>query len=250
MHIDSAVSPCSTLTSRSWRGPRHPQSSHAGWMKQPHGSRSSTLRELYHPLSGSPIALGAQNCHWEASGAFTGEVSPAMLADLGCRAVIAGHSERRREFGESDAQVNRKVHAALAHGLTPILCVGETDAERRQGLTYPVVEGQLRAGLAGLTAEAVSRCVVAYEPVWAIGTGVNASPAQAAEVHGYLRGLLSELTSKELAQAVRILYGGSVKPENVGPLISEPEIDGALVGGASLQAQAFVAIVRKTAGKG
>ena len=201
-------------------------------------------------LSGSPIALGAQNCHWEANGAFTGEVSPAMLADLGCRAVIVGHSERRREFGESDAQVNRKVHGAQAHGLTPILCVGETDAERRQGLTYPVVEGQLRAGLAGLTAEQVGRCVVAYEPVWAIGTGVNASPAQAAEVHGYLRGLLSELTSKELAQTIRILYGGSVKPENVGPLISEPEIDGALVGGASLQAQAFVAIVRKTVGKG
>lgn len=201
-------------------------------------------------LSGSPIALGAQNCHWEASGAFTGEVSPAMLADLGCRAVIVGHSERRREFGESDAQVNRKVHAALAHGLTPILCVGETDAERRKGLTYPVVEGQLRAGVAGLTAEAVGRCVVAYEPVWAIGTGVNASPAQAAEVHGYLRGLFSELTSKELAQNARILYGGSVKPENVGPLISEPEIDGALVGGASLQGQAFVAIVRKTVAKG
>jgi triosephosphate isomerase len=200
-------------------------------------------------LSGSPIALGAQNCHWEASGAFTGEVSPAMLVDLGCRAVIVGHSERRREFGESDAQVNRKVHAALAHGLTPILCAGETDAERRKGLTYPVVEGQLRAGVAGLTAEAVGRCVVAYEPVWAIGTGVNASPAQAAEVHGYLRGLLSELTSKELAQNARILYGGSVKPENVGPLISEPEIDGALVGGASLQGQAFVSIVRKTVAK-
>ena len=210
----------------------------------------TALKAVGAILSGSPIALGAQNCHWEANGAFTGEVSPVMLADLGCRAVIVGHSERRREFGESDAQVNRKVHAAQAHGLTPILCVGETDVERRQGLTYPVVEGQLRAGLAGLTAEAVSRCVVAYEPVWAIGTGVNASPAQAAEVHGYLRGLLSELTSKEQAQAVCILYGGSVKPENVGPLISEPEIDGALVGGASLQAQSFVAIVRKTAGKG
>lgn len=201
-------------------------------------------------LSGSPIALGAQNCHWETTGAFTGEVSPAMLVDLDCRVVIVGHSERRRELGESDAQVNRKVHAALAHGLTPILCVGETDAERRQGLTYPVVEGQLRAGLAGLGAAALSRCVVAYEPVWAIGTGVNATPAQAAEVHGYLRGLLSELASKELAQTVRVLYGGSVKPDNAGPLIQETEIDGALVGGASLQAQSFVAIVRKTAARG
>jgi triosephosphate isomerase len=201
-------------------------------------------------LSGSTIGLGAQNCHWEANGAFTGEVSPAMLSELGCRVVIVGHSERRRELGESDAQVNRKVRAALTHGLTPILCVGETDAERRQGLTYHVVEGQLRAGLAGLDAEAVGRCLVAYEPVWAIGTGVNASPAQAAEVHGYLRGLLSELTSKELAQTVRIIYGGSVKPDNVGPLAQEPEIDGELVGGASLQAQSFVAIVRKTAARG
>jgi triosephosphate isomerase len=201
-------------------------------------------------LSGSPIGLGAQNCHWETKGAFTGEVSPAMLADLGCRAVILGHSERRRELGESDAQVNRKIHAALAHGLTPILCVGETEAERRQGLTYHVVEGQIRTGLAGLDAKAAGRCVIAYEPVWAIGTGVNATPAQAAEVHGYLRGLLSELASKEVAQTIRILYGGSVNPENVESLIQEAEIDGGLIGGASLQAPSFIAIVRKTAAKG
>ena len=200
-------------------------------------------------LAGSWIGLGAQNCHWEASGPFTGEISPAMLAELGCRAVIVGHSERRREFGESDPQVNRKLHAALAHGLIPILCVGETDAERRQGLTFHVVEGQLRAGLAGLDGEAFGRCLVAYEPVWAIGTGVNASPAQAAEVHGYLRGLLSELATKEIAQTIRILYGGSVKPENVSLLVQEPEIDGELVGGASLQAQAFVAVVRETVAK-
>jgi triosephosphate isomerase len=201
-------------------------------------------------LSGSPIGLGAQNCHWEAKGAFTGEVSPIMLADLGCRAVLVGHSERRREFGESDAQANRKLLAALAHGLTPILCVGETEAERRQGLTYQVVEGQLRAGLAGLDARAVDRCVIAYEPVWAIGTGVNATSAQAAEVHGYLRGLLSELAAKEIAQAIRILYGGSVNPENAESLLRDAEIDGALVGGASLQAQSFIAIVRKAATKG
>lgn len=200
-------------------------------------------------LAGAPIGLGAQNCHWEAHGAFTGEISPAMLTELGCRAVIVGHSERRREFGESDLQVNRKLHAALAHGLTPILCVGETDAERRQGLTFQVVEGQLRAGLAGLDAEALGRCLVAYEPVWAIGTGVNASPAQAGEVHGYLRGLLSQLATKEIAQTIRILYGGSVKPENVSLLVQESEIDGELVGGASLQAQAFVAVVRETVAK-
>ena len=200
-------------------------------------------------LSGSPVGLGAQNCHWEAKGAYTGEVSPGMLGELGCRMVIVGHSERRRELGESDAQVNRKVQATLAQGLIPILCVGETDAERRQALTFPVVEGQLRAGLAGLAPGAVGQCVVAYEPVWAIGTGVNASPAQAGEVHGYVRGLLSELASKEIAQTVRILYGGSVNPDNVDGLIQEPEIDGGLVGGASLQAQSFVAVVRKTAAK-
>jgi triosephosphate isomerase len=200
-------------------------------------------------LSGSPIALGAQNCHWEASGAFTGEVSPAMLAEVGCRLVIVGHSERRQLFAESDAQINQKVKAALAHGLTPILCVGETDAERREGLTFHVVEGQLRAGLSGFSPKDVGRAVIAYEPVWAIGTGVNATPGQAAEVHGYLRGLLSELASKEIAQTVRILYGGSVKPENAGALIQEPEIDGGLIGGASLQAQSFITIVKKAAVK-
>lgn len=201
-------------------------------------------------LAGSAIGLGAQDCYWEVGGAFTGEISPAMLVDLGCRLVIVGHSERRQHWGESDLHVNQKVRAALAHGLTPLLCVGESAGERRQGLTFNIVEGQLRAGFAGVSPEALGRCLVAYEPVWAIGTGVNATPGQASEVHGYLRGLLSELAAKEVAQTVRILYGGSVKPDNTAELCREPEIDGALVGGASLQAQAFLGIVRKAASPG
>lgn len=210
----------------------------------------TALAAVAEVLAGSPIGLGAQNCHWEAGGAFTGEVSPAMLAELGCRLVIVGHSERRQHFGETDAQVNRKVRAALAHGLAPLLCVGESADERRQGLTFTVVEGQLRAGLGEVSPDDLGRCIVAYEPLWAIGTGVNATPAQASEVHGYLRGLLSELASKETAQAIRILYGGSVKADNAGDLCREPEIDGALVGGASLQAQSFTGIVRKAAARG
>lgn len=207
----------------------------------------TALAVVVETLAGGPILVGAQNCHWDVSGAHTGEVSPAMLADLGCRLVLLGHSERRREMGETDDQINRKVAAALAHGLTPVLCVGETADERRQGLTFTTVEGQLRAGLAGLDAPAIGRSVLAYEPVWAIGTGQNATPAQAAEVHGYLRGLVSELSSKETAQAVRILYGGSVKADNAEALMVESEIDGALVGGASLAAPGFVTIVKKAA---
>jgi triosephosphate isomerase len=173
-----------------------------------------------------------------------------MLVELGCRFVILGHSERRREMGETDELINRKVRAALGHGLTPILCVGETAEERRQGLTFTTVEGQLRAGLAEIASEAMAGVVLAYEPVWAIGTGANATPAQAGEVHGYLRGLLSELSSKDVAGSIRIVYGGSVKPENAELLAAEPEIDGALVGGASVNAQAFVTIVKKTAHAG
>ena len=194
-----------------------------------------------------PIAIGAQNCHHEPSGPHTGEIAPPMLVELGCRFVLCGHSERRREMGELDEQIRLKVGAALRHNLTPVLCVGETAEERRQGLTFTTVEGQLRAGLAGLDAAALGRCVLAYEPVWAIGTGVNATPAQAAEVHGYLRGLLSELGPKETAQSIRILYGGSVKADNADVLLAENEIDGALVGGASLAAPGFIGIVRKAA---
>jgi triosephosphate isomerase len=150
-------------------------------------------------------------------------------------------------MAESDEQIKLKVGAALRHGLTPILCVGETAEERRQGLTFTTVEGQLRAGVAGLDATTLGRCVLAYEPVWAIGTGVNATPAQAAEVHGYLRGLLSEVGSKDTAQTIRILYGGSVKADNADALLAEQDIDGALVGGASLTAPGFIGIVRKAA---
>jgi triosephosphate isomerase (TIM) len=198
-------------------------------------------------LAGSPIQIGAQTCHHEPAGAHTGEISVPMLVELGCRWVLAGHSERRKEMGESDEQIKLKVRATLSHDLTPVLCVGESADERRQGLTFTTVEGQLRAGLAGLSGDQIAKTVLAYEPVWAIGTGVNATPGQAAEVHGYLRGLLSELASKEIAQTVRILYGGSVKAENAETLMAEPEVDGALVGGASLNAQGFIGIVRKAA---
>jgi triosephosphate isomerase (TIM) len=209
----------------------------------------TALAAVSELLAGTAIALGAQNCHWETAGAFTGEISPVMLAELGCRYVLVGHSERRRLFGEADQWINGKVHAALLARLTPILCIGETVEERRQGLTFTTVEGQLRAGLAGLTPDAIAKSVLAYEPVWAIGTGVNATPAQAAEVHGYLRGLVSELASKEIANQIRILYGGSVKADNAEALTAETDIDGALVGGASLNATGFVGIVKNAAHK-
>ncbi|MBI1734261.1 MAG: triose-phosphate isomerase [Candidatus Rokubacteria bacterium] len=198
----------------------------------------------------SAVALGAQNCHWDAQGAHTGEISTAMLAELGCRYVILGHSERRKEIGETDELINRKMTAVIARGLTPILCVGETAEERRQGLTFTTVEGQLRAGLAGIAPETIGTIVLAYEPVWAIGTGQNATAAQASEVHGYLRGLLSELTAKETAQAIRVLYGGSVKADNAAELVAASDIDGALVGGASLKAADFVAIAKHAARAG
>jgi triosephosphate isomerase len=210
----------------------------------------TALSVVAETLSGSPVTWGAQNCHWEEQGAFTGEVSPRMLADLQCRLVILGHSERRHGLRETDAEINRKARAALRAGVQPLLCVGETADERRQGLTFTVVEGQLRAGWAGLSADEIGRCLLAYEPVWAIGTGATATPAQASEVHGFLRGLISELAFKEQAQATRILYGGSVKAENAAELAQAPDIDGALVGGASLQAQSFIAIVEQCASRG
>lgn len=210
----------------------------------------TALAAVAEVLAGSSVRLGAQNCHWEASGPYTGEISPVMLSELGCRYALIGHSERRREMGEVDEQINRKVQAVLAHGLTPVLCVGESADERRSGLTFTTVEGQLRADLSGMAQEAIAKIVLAYEPVWAIGTGVNATPGQAAEVHSYLRGLLSELTSKDVAATIRILYGGSVKADNTEALAAEPEIDGVLVGGASLNAQTFIAIVRKAAKAG
>jgi triosephosphate isomerase len=210
----------------------------------------TALPAVAETLAGSSIGWGGQNCHWEDKGAFTGEIAPAMLTELGCRYVLLGHSERRHLFRETDEEINRKVTAALHHGLIPILCVGETEEERRQGLTFTVVEGQLRTGWAGLGADQIAHGVLAYEPVWAIGTGVTATPAQAAEVHGYLRGLVSELASKDIAQSFRILYGGSVKADNAAELTQEPDIDGSLVGGASLSPQSFVTIVKKSASRG
>jgi triosephosphate isomerase len=197
-------------------------------------------------LKDGPIALGAQNCYPENEGAFTGEVSPLMLADAGCRYVIVGHSERRRrpEFAESDAFINRKVKAALAAGLSVILCVGETIEEREADRTEAVLDTQLVGSLKDVMATALARLVLAYEPVWAIGTGRNATPEQAQQAHAFLRRRVGELYSKEAAQALVIQYGGSVKPDNAASLLHQPDVDGALVGGASLQAESFVAIVR------
>jgi triosephosphate isomerase len=193
-------------------------------------------------LAGSAIGLAAQNLHWEVQGAFTGEISAPMLADAGCGFVLVGHSERRQLFGETDESVRRKVAAALAAGLHPIVCVGETLPERESGRTLEVVGRQVRAALHGLAAEA-GRLTLAYEPVWAIGTGRTASAAQAQEVHAAVRAILREL-APAAAEQVRIQYGGSVKPENAAELMSQPDVDGALVGGASLKAADFVQIVK------
>ena len=200
------------------------------------------LESVGAAIAGSDVALGGQNAHDKSSGAFTGEVAPAMLVDLGCRHVILGHSERRTLFGETDAIVNAKTKAALAAGLTPIVCVGETLAEREAGRTAAVVETQVKDSLAGLSPADLEKIVVAYEPVWAIGTGKVATPEQAQEVHARIRRLLGEIASPAVAAKVRIQYGGSVKPDNAADLAAQPDIDGALVGGASLKADDFLAI--------
>lgn len=194
-------------------------------------------------ISGSDILLGGQDVYFESNGAFTGETSTAMLTDIGCRFVILGHSERRHVIGETDERINKKVHAALAAGLTPVLCVGELLEEREAGNTQKVVKSQCEGSLAGLTDEQVRKTVIAYEPVWAIGTGKTASPEQAQEVHADLRKMLADRYNSETSETVRILYGGSVKPDNAGDLMSQPDIDGALVGGASLKAEGFAAII-------
>ena len=194
--------------------------------------------------SPSGVALGGQNMHDKGSGAFTGEVAAPMLIDLGCRYVILGHSERRTLFGETDAIVNAKTKAALAAGLTPIVCVGETLEEREGGRTQAVVTTQTHGSLAGLSPADLERIVVAYEPVWAIGTGKVATPQQAQEVHALIRSLLAGLSSPAVAAAVRIQYGGSVKPDNAADLAAQPDIDGALVGGASLKADDFLGIAK------
>ncbi|MFQ5882717.1 MAG: triose-phosphate isomerase [Candidatus Methylomirabilales bacterium] len=204
----------------------------------------TALPAVARVLQSSQIGLGAQNMHWEKEGAYTGEVSPVMLTDLGCQHVILGHSERRQYFGETDLQVNRKLRAALQHRLTPIFCIGETLVERENGRTLQVVEGQLQGGLTGISAEEAGRIVIAYEPVWAIGTGHTATPEQAVEVHASIRKRLAGMWGEAVAAKVRILYGGSVKPDNIDVLMAEEEIDGALVGGASLRADAFARIIQ------
>ena len=198
-------------------------------------------------IAGSTIQLVAQNCHYEADGAYTGEVSTSMLKAAGCTSVIIGHSERRQYFGETNATVNLRVKKALAEGLGVILCVGETLAERESGVTTDIVSAQVREGLVGVSD--ISNVVIAYEPVWAIGTGKTATSAQAEEVHLMIRTLVTELYGEAAAQALRIQYGGSVKPSNAVELFAMPNIDGGLIGGASLNAADFVAIVQAAAGK-
>ncbi len=208
----------------------------------------TALSAVAAKLGGSMIRLAGQNCHFETSGAFTGEVSPKMLRDACCSLVIIGHSERRTLFGETDESVGRKVVAALAADLSPIMCLGETLDERDAGLTLEVVSRQLRTGLASVGAADVGKVVIAYEPVWAIGTGRTATPDQAQEVHAHLRNELTILYDGSVAQAQRIQYGGSMKPGNAADLLSMPDIDGGLIGGASLKADDFAAICRAAAG--
>ena len=203
----------------------------------------TSLTAAVEARRGSNIAIAAQNAHWEREGAFTGEISMQMIADCDCQAVIIGHSERRQYFGETDESVNRKVKAALEAKLAPIVCVGESLAEREADLTHSVLKRQFERGLASLTAADFSRILLAYEPVWAIGTGKTATPEIAEDVHRYLRGLAAKHFSAEQASVVRILYGGSVKPDNIKGLMTQAEIDGALVGGASLDPKSFAAIV-------
>jgi triosephosphate isomerase len=201
------------------------------------------LEAVGSALAGSAIGLGAQNVYHESSGAFTGEVSPGMLVDIGCRYVIIGHSERRNILGESDQAVNRKIHAALTANLTPIVCIGELLGERQAGQTLEVIRRQFAGSLHGLSDSDMARVVIAYEPVWAIGTGRVATPDQAEQVHIEVRRLLGSRYNERLADSVRIQYGGSVKPDNAAALLVQPNIDGALVGGASLVAEDFLAIV-------
>ncbi len=204
---------------------------------------TTALAAAKQALVGSHLRLSGQNGHWDKQGAFTGEVSAAMLKDVGCDAVILGHSERRQLFGETDALVNKRARAALDEGLTPIVCIGETLSEREGGKTLEVVSRQVRACLAGFSGTDIANTVLAYEPVWAIGTGKVATTAQVQEVHQAIRALLAELGGKPAADKCRIQYGGSVKPDNAAEILALPDVDGALVGGASLKADDFAKIV-------
>jgi triosephosphate isomerase len=204
----------------------------------------TALQAVAEVIKGTGIGLSAQNMHWEDKGAFTGEISAEMLLDLGCKYVIIGHSERRQSFGETNETVNKKLRQALNKGLLPIVCVGETLNEREAGKANEVIERQITGALKGVTAAEMQKVVIAYEPVWAIGTGKTASPEQANEIHGFIREKIETAYGKEVAGAVRIQYGGSVTPENVSSLMAMPDIDGALVGGASLKPESFAALVK------
>ena len=204
----------------------------------------TALEPVAREIAGTQIRLGAQNVHWEPKGAYTGEISTAMVREAGCTYVIIGHSERRQHFGETDETVNRRLHAVLGAELVPIVCVGETLAERDADATAAIVERQVASAFAGASSAQIARCVIAYEPVWAIGTGVTATPGQAQEVHHAIRRQLVGLASDTTAGRIRILYGGSVKAANIDALMAEPDIDGALVGGASLDPAEFTRIVQ------
>ena len=208
----------------------------------------TVLAEVHDVIVESNIGLGAQDLYWEDSGAFTGEVSALLIKDTGAEFVIIGHSERRQFFGDTSQTVNKKIKAALKHELTPLVCVGEILQERETNQTVAVVKKQCEESLLGLTSEQMEKIVIAYEPVWAIGTGKTATPAQAQEVHKLIRSLLINMYDEELAAKVRIQYGGSVKPDNIAELVSQPDIDGALVGGASLQNESFVKIIKNCQG--
>lgn len=204
----------------------------------------TALSEVSEIIIESNIQLGGQNMYYADTGAFTGEVSPIMLKDAGCEYVIIGHSERRAYFGETNEMVNRKVRFALERGLRPIMCVGEKLEEREAGKTFDIISGHVKEGLKEISKEEILDVVIAYEPVWAIGTGKNATPKEAEEVHSFIRNLISEIYGKDIADEIRIQYGGSVTAENIEDLISQPDVDGALVGGASLKLDAFTKIVQ------
>ena len=209
----------------------------------------TTIAAVVEAVRGSNIKVGAQNVHWAESGAFTGEISAAMLKELGIDYVIIGHSERRQYFGETDATVNSRVKAALAAGLLPIICVGELLEEREGGRTEQVLSAQLEGGLAGLTGEDMRKIVIAYEPVWAIGTGKTATPEMAELTHNFIRCTLNDMFGKEIGEGVRIQYGGSMKPENAKELVAQRNIDGGLIGGAALKAESFSALIHNAIAK-
>ena len=202
------------------------------------------LSAVFAAIKNSPVALGAQNLYWEDEGAYTGEISAPMLKSAGCQYCIIGHSERRQYFGETDETVNKKIKAAIKAGLQPVFCVGETGKERESGQTLSILDKQIKKGLEGLVSEQLDWLIIAYEPVWAIGTGKTATDDQAQEVHQFIRSLVKNNFDQALSDSIRILYGGSVKPDNIAGLMSMPDIDGALVGGASLDAESFSKIVR------